>query len=197
MNQWFRTFLNRPSVRLLQYHDSFKLRDTHSDERRNDDKKFPVIYQNKSGFHLVNQSSIEDLNRHFPEGKEGVVVENFRPNIVVNYPKPWDEDMWQYMSINGVLFMRLVLCNRCAATQVNQREGVRGQPTLATLRKLATVLCQNHIELIDNFRLRPPQGLAKKKGLGPDFGVIYGTHSKGFISVNDQIEVVYGENDVN
>ena len=93
----------------------------------------------KSGVHLVNQTSIDDLNRHFPGGKEGVVVENFRPNIVVNYPKPWDEDMWQYMLINDVLFIRLVLCNRCAATQVNQMEGVRGQPTLATLRKSATL----------------------------------------------------------
>ena len=140
VNQWFRTFLNRPSVRLLQFHDSFKLRDTNSDKRRSDDNKFPIIYQNKSGVHLVNQSSIDDLNSNFPGPSEGVVHQNFRPNILVNYPKPWDEDMWQYMLINDVLFIRLVLCNRCSVTQVNQREGVRGQPTLATLRKSATLL---------------------------------------------------------
>ena len=138
VNQWFRTYLNRPSVRLLQYHDSFKLRNTHSAGRRTDDKKFPVIYQNKSGVHLVNQSSIDDLNSHIPESNERMVVDNFRPNIVVNYPKPWDEDMWQYMSINGVLFMRLLRCNRCFAIQVNQNKGVMGQSSLATLRKLAT-----------------------------------------------------------
>lgn len=46
-------------------------------------------------------------------------------------------------------------------------------------------------------RMRPPQGVTKKKGLGPSFGVIFGPLSKGFIKVGDQIEVVYGENDIN
>lgn len=135
VNQWFRSFLNRPSVRLLQYHDSFRLRDTNSNKRRTDDNKFPIIYQNKSGLHLINQCSVDDLNSNFPEGVEGVVYQNFRPNVLVDHPKPWDEDLWQYMTINGVLFVRLLRCDRCPSTQVNQSKGVGGQPTLATLTK--------------------------------------------------------------
>ena len=135
VNQWFIKFLGKESVRLVQYHESFKKRDTNSDKRRTDDNKFPILYQNKSGLHLVNESSLQDLNRNFPEEADGVIYENFRPNLLVDYPKPWDEDMWQYMAINGVLFLRLLRCDRCPSTQVNPNTGFAGQPTLATLKK--------------------------------------------------------------
>ena len=138
MHNWFRTFLGKPHIRLVQYHQSFELRDTNSNHRRDDDKQFPIIYQNKSGLHLVNESSIKDLNSNFPEGSDFISHENFRPNVLVDYQKAWDEDLWKIMSINGVKFLRLLKCDRCPSTNVNARTGIKGQPTLTTLNKSVT-----------------------------------------------------------
>ncbi|CAG2163333.1 unnamed protein product [Oppiella nova] len=69
-NQWFETFLGRPGVRLLQHHHSFDFRDSNTYDRRNDDKDYPIIYHNKSNVHLINESSISDLNSRLPEGSD-------------------------------------------------------------------------------------------------------------------------------
>ena len=129
--------MGKPNIRLVQYHQSFKLRETNSNNRRTDDKQFPIIYQNKSGLHLVNESSVRDLNSNFEVEVErgSVTYENFRPNVLVDYPKPWDEDLWKLISINGVSFLRLLKCDRCPATTVNPNTGIKGQPTLTTLNK--------------------------------------------------------------
>ncbi|CAG2163332.1 unnamed protein product [Oppiella nova] len=149
-NKWFQTFLGKPGVRLLQHHESFDFRDTNSDKRRNDDKEFPIIYQNKSGLHLINESSISHLNSRFSEGADHVCHENFRPNVLVDYPQAWAEDTWKWMRINGVNFMRLLACDRCPSTTVNQKTAVKNMETLVALKKF-----------------RPPEGITKKKGLGP------------------------------
>jgi len=131
---WFEKFLGKPGIRLMQHHQDLSYRNTNSNERRTDDKKFPIIYQNKSGLHLVNESSINDLNAHFSQGSDPVIYENFRPNVVVDYPKPWDEDTWRYMSINGVSFLQLMNCDRCPSTTVNPKTGNPGQETLKALK---------------------------------------------------------------
>ncbi|CAG2180881.1 unnamed protein product [Oppiella nova] len=178
-NKWFETFLGKPGVRLLQHHESFEFRDTNSDKRRNDDKEFPIIYQNKSGLHLINESSISHLNSRFSEGADHVCHENFRPNVLVDYPQTWAEDTWKWMRINGVNFMRLLVCDRCPSTTVNQKTAVKNMETLVALKKF-----------------RPPEGITKKKGLGPSMGVIFAHLSNGFIHTNDCVEVIYGPNDV-
>jgi uncharacterized protein YcbX len=134
-HQWFETFLGKPGIRLVQHHQDLKYRDTNSNERRSDDHKFPIIYQNKSGLHLVNQSSVNDLNSRLSQESEALIYENFRPNVLVDYYKPWDEDTWKYMSINGVSFLQLMNCDRCPTTEVNPKTGKPGQQTLKTLRK--------------------------------------------------------------
>ncbi|CAG2168667.1 unnamed protein product [Oppiella nova] len=123
-NQWFETFIGRPGVRLLQHHQSFDFRDSESGKRRNDDKDFPIIYQNRSGLHLVNESSVSDLNSQFPEGEDQVLNDNFRPTVLVEYPEPWAEDNWKWMRINGVNFLMLISCDRCPTTCVDPETGV-------------------------------------------------------------------------
>ncbi|XP_054153440.1 mitochondrial amidoxime reducing component 2-like [Oppia nitens] len=179
VNHWFQTYLNNDSIRLVQHHSDFDYRDTNSDKRRPDDREFPIIYQNKSGLHLVNERSVADLNSRFTEGADHVTHENFRPNLLVDYPEPWTEDTWKWMSINGVNFKRLLSCDRCPSTTVNTDTGVKNMETLTALKSF-----------------RPPKGITKSKGLGPSFGVIFGHLSHGVINVDDSISVIFGPNDV-
>ncbi|CAG2113491.1 unnamed protein product, partial [Medioppia subpectinata] len=153
-NDWFQTFLGKPGIRLLQHHPSLDYRDTNSDQRRSDDKLYPIIYQNKSGLHLINESSVRDLNSRFTEGADHVTYENFRPNVLVDYPHPWAEDKWLWMRINKLKFMQLMNCDRCPSTTVNTETGVKNMETLVALKTF-----------------RAPTGVTKKKGLGPSCGL--------------------------
>lgn len=118
---------------MFQYHRQFKLRPTNSDGRRRDDDKYEIIFQNKSSIHLVNEASINDLNKRFSQGS--VCHKNFRPNILVDTSKPYDEDKWKHMSIDDVEFVQLLNCDRCFSTTVNQETGKLGLETLKALSK--------------------------------------------------------------
>src|SRR5438552_3842918 len=81
-NQWFQTFLGNPKIQLIQHHPKLEYRPTNSDERFSQEEKYPIIYQNKAGLHIVNEASIRDLNRKFKSESEPATEGNFRPNVL-------------------------------------------------------------------------------------------------------------------
>lgn len=133
MNEWFSKYLGKEGVRLFQYHPSFVLRPTNSDGRRKDDEKYRIIFQNKSALHLVNETSIKDLNQRFTQGT--IDHKNFRPNVLVDYSTAYDEDKWKNMIINNVELLQILHCDRCNSTTVNQETGKLGLETLKALSK--------------------------------------------------------------
>ncbi|XP_054166553.1 mitochondrial amidoxime reducing component 2-like [Oppia nitens] len=174
VNQWFELYFGRPGVRLIQHHPDLNYRTSNSHKRSTEDHKYPVIFQNKSTLHLVNERSIDDLNTYISTGAESLKQENFRPNILISYPEAWAEDQWKWMQINRALFKRYLLCNRCPNITVNQDTGVKDMESLIALNKF-----------------RPPTGINKKKGCGPNFGVIFGYISSGIIHVGNDVDVMY------
>lgn len=66
-------------------------------------------------------------------------MERFRPNIVLEGGRAWDEDDWSEVSIGGHSFQLVKPCSRCKITTLDQTTGARSgdEPlrTLSTFRK--------------------------------------------------------------
>jgi uncharacterized protein YcbX len=87
---------------------------------------FPIL--------IIGQESLNDLNNKL---KEKVEINRFRPNIVFNGGKAFDEDNFSNFSINNIRFKGVKLCARCVVTTINQTTGkssVEPLKTLATYR---------------------------------------------------------------
>ena len=111
---------------------------------------------------VANESNLDDLGARMdrraadaasstgrttiPVDERPVDIRRFRPNIVVNNPKPWAEDNWGVISIrraagadpsSGAKLHRTMRCGRCSVPSVDpathRRAGFTHEP-LATMR---------------------------------------------------------------
>ena len=85
---------------------------------------------------LITEASLNDLNNRLPEP---VAMKRFRPNLVVNNTKPYEEDSWKKIIIGECEFQVVKPCSRCILTTVDPETGEFSgkEPlrTLATYRK--------------------------------------------------------------
>lgn len=114
-------------------------------------------------FLITTESTLEDLEKR--AGMK-LLMNRFRPNIVLRGASPYAEDNWQALKIGEVLFRIAKPCTRCVTTCVNQETGEKGvEPlqTLATYRKT-------------------------------ERGIIFGQNaiheSQGTLSLNDPVEII-------
>ncbi|WP_328189830.1 MOSC domain-containing protein [Marinobacter sp. OP 3.4] len=98
----------------------------------------PVSFADGFPFLVTSQTSLDDLNRRMPWEAE---MRRFRPNVVVEgAAKPWEEDLWEQVSLGDVPVQLVKPCSRCIMTTVDPDTGERspdGNPlkTLATFRR--------------------------------------------------------------
>ena len=84
---------------------------------------------------LINQASLDDLNRRLPEP---VDMRRFRPNLVVSGAQPFEEDTWRTIRAGDLELALVKPCARCPIPCVNPDTGERGNEpsrTLATFRR--------------------------------------------------------------
>jgi len=97
---------------------------------------------------LTNTASLNDLNEKLDHG---VSMSRFRPNIVFEGDKPFQEDDWARVSIGGIDFDLVKPCNRCGMTTINEKGELGKEPlkTLARYRKNEFGVCfgQNLVHL--------------------------------------------------
>jgi uncharacterized protein YcbX len=79
---------------------------------------------------LISEASLAELNRRCPEP---MVMERFRPNVVVSGDPPHFEDELRQFSLGEVAFTAPKLCDRCVVTTRDPVTGVRGKEPLKTL----------------------------------------------------------------
>ena len=81
---------------------------------------------------LIGTKSLATLNNKLDKQ---VVIQNFRPNIVVSTSSAHEEDFWHEIMIGGVRFKNVKLCGRCILTTVDPETGLRSadQEPLKTL----------------------------------------------------------------
>lgn len=133
---WF-TQLTGTNARLVRMPDTFK--------RMSSTEYTPIPGELSfaDGYPLlfISEASLEDLNtRLTARGKKPVLMNRFRPNVVVTDCQPYAEDTWQQVTINGIRFDVVKPCARCAITTVDQAAGQipdvkEPLATLATYRR--------------------------------------------------------------
>ncbi|KAK3263923.1 hypothetical protein CYMTET_27304, partial [Cymbomonas tetramitiformis] len=130
--QWFSTYLNR-ECRLVR----------HAGRRPTDPKYadgFETGFADGFGFLLASTSSLEDLNKRYDEK---ILMNRFRPNIVVSGAPPWAEDSWAGMEIqpNGkegtpIPLLSVKPCSRCQMPCIEQETAIKGKEPTELLKKL-------------------------------------------------------------
>ena len=79
---------------------------------------FPIL--------VTTTGSLADLNRTMvAKGQEPVGMDRFRTNILVSCDDPWEEDLWEAIEINGIVFDFVKPCARCIMTTQDQMTGER------------------------------------------------------------------------
>jgi uncharacterized protein YcbX len=84
---------------------------------------------------IATTASLDDLNARMPSA---LLMNRFRPNLVITGTAAWDEDAWTHVTIGEVPMRIPKPCDRCLVTTVDQATGEKGDEplrTLATFRK--------------------------------------------------------------
>ena len=94
----------------------------------------PLSLADEAPYLLVNEASLDDLNRRLKaRGKSSIKMDRFRPNIVLTGLEPWQEDCLKKIQINNVQFHVWQRCGRCTMTTINRETLERGPEPLSTL----------------------------------------------------------------
>jgi hypothetical protein len=85
---------------------------------------FPVL--------VCNAASLEDLNTRLPEG---IPMERFRPNVVLEGLPAWAEDRIDALTFGEVTLRLVKPCTRCTIPSIDQRTGQPAIDPAAVLRQ--------------------------------------------------------------
>ena len=100
----------------------------------------PVSFADGYPVLITNTASLDALNSLILSGEHPAVLMNrFRPNIVIDSAEPWGEDNWGALKIGGAIFDLVKPCTRCIMTTLDQTTGEKqGREPLQSLRALRT-----------------------------------------------------------
>ena len=85
---------------------------------------------------LIGENSLADLNEKL---EKPVLMNRFRPNLVVKEADAFAEDKWKKIKIGDCIFYVVKLCDRCVMTTIEQSKGEKdGKEPLKTLAKFRT-----------------------------------------------------------
>lgn len=87
-------------------------------------------------FLIIGEESLVDLNNRL---KDPLLMNRFRPNLVFDGGKPFDEDGWKRFRIGSVDFRSIKPCSRCVITTVDQDTSNKGKEPLKTLSQYREV----------------------------------------------------------
>lgn len=79
---------------------------------------------------ITNTASLDALSK--AHGSE-IIMNRFRPNIVIESDTPWQEDTWKLISIEGVSFEIIKPCARCQVPGIDQITGAIDNNILKTM----------------------------------------------------------------
>ncbi len=130
-DEWFSDMLGK-SCRLMFMPESTK---------RPVDKKYAINDETVSfadgyPYLVISQASLNDLNQRLDQP---VLMDRFRPSLVLSGAEPFAEDNLKDFSIGSARFKGVKPCARCVLTTVNQQTGLAGKEPLRTLAKYRTI----------------------------------------------------------
>lgn len=161
IDRWFSKFLGI-SCRLLKVNTS-KVRPVL--KKHGGDDGDIVGFADQAPILIISEGSLEDLNQRLDSP---VLMNRFRPNIIVKDVLPYGEDNWDFITIGTTTLRVIQQCERCVFTTID--------PTSKTKDK-------NNEPLATLSRYRK----------GPRGGIIFGVHAvpiiTGTIHINDDVKV--------
>ncbi|UYZ61025.1 MOSC domain-containing protein [Hymenobacter latericus] len=128
-DEWFSEALGQP-CRLVHMPEA-ALRTADGGEARG-----LVSFADAYPFLLIGQASLDDLNRRLAEP---VLMNRFRPNLVVHGAEAYAEDAWGSFAIGGNAFEGVRTCGRCVLITTDQQTAERTPEPLRTLAQYRTV----------------------------------------------------------
>mmetsp|Transcript_65274 Transcript_65274/g.123652 ORF Transcript_65274/g.123652 Transcript_65274/m.123652 type:complete len:347 (+) Transcript_65274:37-1077(+) len=94
----------------------------------------PVSLGDEAPYLLTTLASLCDLNRRLGErGQPAVDMRRFRPNMVLEGTRPWEEDSWKRIRIGTAEFWVWQRCSRCVMTTIDRDTLERGPEPLKTM----------------------------------------------------------------
>ncbi|MEU6212941.1 MOSC N-terminal beta barrel domain-containing protein [Streptomyces sp. NPDC047023] len=132
---WFSAYLGEP-VRLVHMDDPAVRRPVDPDyalpgETVSLADGYPLL--------IATLASLDALNSLIAQGdhpEEGpLLMDRFRPNVVVSGAEAWAEDGWRRVAIGDAVFRGARECGRCVVTTTDQATAERGKEPLKTLAR--------------------------------------------------------------
>jgi hypothetical protein len=99
-------------------------------------QKALVSFVDAFPFMLLSQASLNELNSRL---EHPVPMNRFRPNLVIEGCKAYEEDSWANLRIGDVHFEVAKPCERCTVPTVDQDTGIRSPEPILTLGSYRTV----------------------------------------------------------
>eukprot|EP00947_MAST-08B_sp_MAST-8B-sp1_P001471 g1471.t1 len=118
------------------------------DQQDEGQQRVAIGFANEGQYLLVNEASVADLDRRIQAADEDlgggksarqVVVNTFRPNLVVSGALPYEEDHWRRLQIGELRFTVTGPCSRCRMVNIDQATGIERAAPLRTLARYRRV----------------------------------------------------------
>ncbi|MEL6546145.1 MAG: MOSC domain-containing protein, partial [Myxococcota bacterium] len=131
--EWFSSYLGRP-CRLL-YQSDADIRPVKP--RPNTVESDHVSFADGYPVLLIGTASLAELNRWIGRTPP-ILMDRFRPNIVVETSRPFEEDDWQSFRLGDAAFVNAKPCPRCVLTTFDPQSAQRdpdGEPLKALAKR--------------------------------------------------------------
>lgn len=133
-DRWFSELLGRPT-RLVYLDDPTRRAVDPAYSREGDlvslADGFPLLLATEESLGVLN-----DLVSAGPDPAEApLLMERFRPSVVVSGAPAWDEDAWRRVRIGDATFRSVKACDRCVLTTIDPETLATGKEPLATLAR--------------------------------------------------------------
>jgi len=171
--RWFQQFLELPAgktcrvVRQSTAHIRLLEKNYPNDEDR------PLSFADNSPVMLTATASLLELNQRILEihqqYTQEVLMNRFRPNIVIETIEPFIEDSWRSIQIGEVVFEVAKPCSRCIITTIDPQEGVKNSS-------------KEPLNALGTFRQLSEKGVV--------FGVNTIPQNEGILRVGDRLQVL-------
>lgn len=84
-----------------------------------------VGFQDAYPLHILNLASVRDVGKKLQKGSPRLSAMQFRCNILITGPEPYDEDGWKKVRIGDYEYYVCCRTARCTLPNVNQLTGIR------------------------------------------------------------------------
>ncbi|AES65110.2 putative molybdenum cofactor sulfurtransferase [Medicago truncatula] len=127
-SQWFSDYLGNPT-KLVRFNTASEVRKVDPDYVEG---QYQTFFSDGYPFLIASQESLDALNELL---EEPILMNRFRPNILVEGCEPYSEDLWRDFKISSFSFQGAKLCYRCKIPTINQETAKVGPEPNETLMK--------------------------------------------------------------